>query len=146
MVVVCRGIYLCGGVTVTLIYHLVKRFAHPPGCVNTCCAAQERFAYSFRSWHVQGTNGQSAESFRFAIRKQLTSHLCMRRPNKHSGKQATKRGYGATTHAEGDSDDEFGFVTLVSIPPRANLCLLMLRGLVCSHPSSSSSSRAPPAW
>ncbi len=62
---------------------------------------------------VQGTNGQSADSFRFAIRKQLTSHLCMRLPNKQTGRQATKRGYGATVHAEGEEDDEFGFVTLV---------------------------------
>ncbi len=36
----------------------------------------------------KGTNGQSAESFRFSIRKQLTSHLCMRVAN--TGK-ATKR-------------------------------------------------------
>ena len=36
----------------------------------------------------KGTNGQSAESFRFSIRKQLTSHLCMRVAN--TGR-ATKR-------------------------------------------------------
>jgi hypothetical protein len=36
----------------------------------------------------KGTNGQSMESFRFSIRKQLTSHLCMRVPN--TGR-ATKR-------------------------------------------------------
>lgn len=66
---------------------------------------------------AQGTNGQSADSFRFAIRKQLTSHLCMRLPNKQRGKQATKRGYGATVHAEGEQEDEFGFVTLVGPPP-----------------------------
>lgn len=36
----------------------------------------------------KGTNGQNAESFRFSIRKQLTSHLCMRVAN--TGK-ATKR-------------------------------------------------------
>ena len=29
----------------------------------------------------KGTNGVSADSFRFAIRKQLTSHLCMRLAN-----------------------------------------------------------------
>lgn len=69
-------------------------------------------------WVVQGTNGQSADSFRFAIRKQLTSHLCMRLPNKQTGKQATRRGYGATVHAEGEEEDEFGFVTLVRQPER----------------------------
>ena len=36
----------------------------------------------------RGTNGQSAESFKFMIRKQLTSHLCMRVAN--TGK-ATRR-------------------------------------------------------
>ena len=56
------------------------------------------------------------DSFKFAIRKQLTSHLCMRSANKPKGRQATRRGYGATTHLEGeDEDDEFGFVTLVSV-------------------------------
>ncbi len=29
----------------------------------------------------KGTNGHSMESFRFLIRKQLTSRLCMRLPN-----------------------------------------------------------------
>jgi len=61
----------------------------------------------------RGTNGQSADSFKFAIRKQLTSHLCMRAANKTKRGRATKRGYGATTHLEGEVDDEFGFVTLV---------------------------------
>jgi hypothetical protein len=30
----------------------------------------------------RGTNGMNADSFRFAIRKQLTSHLCMRLANR----------------------------------------------------------------
>jgi hypothetical protein len=33
-----------------------------------------------------------------------------------------RRGYGATTHKEGEADDEFGFVTMVS---RTANCLLM---------------------
>lgn len=61
----------------------------------------------------RGTNGQLADSFKFAIRKQLTSHLCMRAANKPAERRATKRGYGATTHKEGEADDEFGFVTMV---------------------------------
>ncbi|BDA42391.1 probable lysine-specific demethylase JMJ703 at N-terminal half [Coccomyxa sp. Obi] len=62
----------------------------------------------------KGTNGQSAESFRFSIRKQLTSHLCMRSVN--TGK-ATKRAPSRYDRG-GDEEDhahehtEFGFVTL----------------------------------
>jgi hypothetical protein len=36
----------------------------------------------------KGTNGQNAESVRFTIRKQTTSHLCMREPNAGKGKKA----------------------------------------------------------
>lgn len=43
----------------------------------------------------KGTNGQCAESFRFSIRKQLTSHLCMRVPN--SGR-TTKRAPSRCIH------------------------------------------------
>ncbi len=39
----------------------------------------------------RGTNGQSAESFRFLIRKQLTSHLCMRRGNSDHARKAASR-------------------------------------------------------
>ena len=39
----------------------------------------------------KGTNGQSAESFRFLIRKQLTSHLCMRRGNSDHARKAASR-------------------------------------------------------
>lgn len=38
----------------------------------------------------RGTNGQSADSFKFAIRKQLTSHLCMRAANKAAERRATR--------------------------------------------------------
>ena len=38
----------------------------------------------------RGTNGQSADSFKFAIRKQLTSHLCMRAANKPAERRATR--------------------------------------------------------
>ena len=62
------------------------------------------------------------DSFKFAIRKQLTSHLCMRAPNKPKTVKGTRRGYGATTHLEGeDEDDEFGFVTLVRRPEISQL-------------------------
>ncbi|KAK9803401.1 hypothetical protein WJX72_006240 [[Myrmecia] bisecta] len=70
----------------------------------------------------KGTNGLSAESFRFSIRKQLTSHLCMRLANtsRHNKKSAAGR-YDAKkpdmpdddTFEEHEEDDgEFGFVTL----------------------------------
>ena len=36
----------------------------------------------------KGTNGVSADSFRFAIRKQLTSHLCMRLANSPKARPA----------------------------------------------------------
>ena len=42
----------------------------------------------------RGTNGMSAESFRFVIRKQLTSSLCKRRPNTDAAKGAGNFKYG----------------------------------------------------
>jgi len=98
-----------------------EEFKDPLAYINSCRPAGERCGIvcivpppSFKPPFAleKGTNGQSADSFRFAIRKQLTSHLCMRLPNKQTGKQATRRGYGATVHAEGEEEDEFGFVTL----------------------------------
>lgn len=40
----------------------------------------------------KGTNGMSAESFRFLIRRQLTSHLCMRLPNTSRRRKAAASG------------------------------------------------------
>lgn len=40
----------------------------------------------------KGTNGMSAESFRFLIRRQLTSHLCMRLPNTSRRRKAAAAG------------------------------------------------------
>lgn len=40
----------------------------------------------------KGTNGLSAESFRFLIRRQLTSHLCMRLPNTSTRRKAAAAG------------------------------------------------------
>ena len=42
----------------------------------------------------RGTNGMSAESFRFVIRRQLTSSLCKRRPNTDAAKGAGNFKYG----------------------------------------------------
>jgi len=38
----------------------------------------------------RGTNGVSPDSFRFAIRKQLTSHLCMRLANRPKVPRSTR--------------------------------------------------------
>ena len=128
------------GVTLTLsfIHHRILSVLQPkrgcPGIIDGKCT-------SFSNWShlcvrcMQGTNGQSADSFRFAIRKQLTSHLCMRLPNKQCGKQATRRGYGATTHAEGDADSEFGFVTLVGdrLVPHPSACTRCISGLLSAR-------------
>ena len=40
----------------------------------------------------KGTNGQDADSFRFSIRKQLTSHLCMRSPNTRADRKKRAAG------------------------------------------------------
>ena len=40
----------------------------------------------------KGTNGMSAESFRFLIRRQFTSHLCMRLPNTSRRRKAAASG------------------------------------------------------
>ena len=51
----------------------------------------------------KGTNGMSAESFRFLIRRQLTSHLCMRLPNTSRRRKAAASGRSGSsvlwTHA-----------------------------------------------
>ena len=49
----------------------------------------------------KGTNGQSADSFKFSIRKQLTSHLCMRSANtkQNSKSRAAGRLVSCTTWA-----------------------------------------------
>eukprot|EP00891_Asterochloris_glomerata_P005677 jgi/Astpho2/5677/Aster-02919 len=81
----------------------------------------------------KGTNGHSMESFRFLIRKQLTSRLCMRLPNtSRNRKQQASGRYGAGKHSAGadvdgtpvameevqengvedDEDGDFGFHTM----------------------------------
>ncbi|DBA76499.1 TPA: hypothetical protein ACH3X2_008560 [Trebouxia sp. C0005] len=54
----------------------------------------------------KGTNGMSAESFRFLIRRQLTSHLCMRLPNTSRRRKAAASGrYGAGKVSSGANVD-----------------------------------------
>lgn len=54
----------------------------------------------------KGTNGMSAESFRFLIRRQLTSHLCMRLPNTSRRRKAAAAGrYGAGKVSSGANVD-----------------------------------------
>ena len=54
----------------------------------------------------KGTNGQSAESFRFLIRKQLTSHLCMRRGNSDHARKAASRWVACFRVAYGHTSTE----------------------------------------
>lgn len=53
----------------------------------------------------KGTNGVSADSFRFAIRKQLTSHLCMRLANAPKARAGLSAGHqcGDHTHSRRNS-------------------------------------------
>ncbi|KAL0051456.1 hypothetical protein WJX82_007798 [Trebouxia sp. C0006] len=54
----------------------------------------------------KGTNGMSAESFRFLIRRQFTSHLCMRLPNTSRRRKAAASGrYGAGKVSSGANVD-----------------------------------------
>ena len=50
-----------------------------------------------KGWHPpfaldKGTNGQNADSFRFSIRKQMTSHLCKRSPNTQADRRRKAAG------------------------------------------------------
>ncbi|KAK9864104.1 hypothetical protein WJX84_004798 [Apatococcus fuscideae] len=74
----------------------------------------------------KGTNGQSADSFKFTIRQQLTSHLCMRLANTSAVRSGNAAGRYVDKKPEEQEEDEatedlkqhveedgiFGFMTL----------------------------------
>ena len=70
-----------------------------------CIVPPKPWAPPFALAH--GTNGASAESFRFLIRRQLTSHLCKREANTAAGGAASFK-YGRKPKAGGAGDGEVG--------------------------------------
>eukprot|EP00884_Botryococcus_braunii_P001080 jgi/Botrbrau1/10973/Bobra.0383s0027.1 len=85
-------------------------------CGIACIVPPKTFVPPFAL--EKGTNGINSESFRFTVRKQCTSHLCMREPNTSGGKKAAGSRYRAsssTVNNESDNDEappDFGFVNL----------------------------------
>ncbi|KAK9803314.1 hypothetical protein WJX73_000542 [Symbiochloris irregularis] len=112
-------------------YPTEAEFADPLRYINSIRVEAERCGIACvvppKGWAPpfsldKGTNGQHSDSFKFSIRKQLTSHLCTRlantktdRKKRAAGRYTSKRP-GAEEGEEGadkpDCDGEFGFLTL----------------------------------